>query len=160
MYMHISDYLYIIEYRTKTRLLKPSKIYLHNNLSLPIYSTQPVRLSTTQIATILLDENEHSLLTCSSVPTCVEINAVFVVDLAFLRCIRDLYCDDMGSWKSNGKYSCVLEVTDDGFVNLMTDDTPFTHSMYRLKKKYFKHGTAPDLRKTVVLMEGLCVYND
>ena len=65
----------------------------------------------------------------------------------------------MGSWKSNGTYSCVVEVSADGNATtvVLYDEESLSKTMYKMKKRYFKHGTSKDLKKIVVLMEGMCV---
>ena len=137
--------------------VKPT--YLHDNVCVPIFSRQSTRCTTKEIVNALLDPNDEQSLNCCTIPTCVEINSVFVIDTVSLRSIKDIYCDDMGSWKSNGTYSCVVEVSADGDATtvVLYDEESLSKTMYKMKKRYFKHGTSKDLKKIVVLMQGMCV---
>ena len=58
----------------------------------------------------------------------VEINSVFVMDVTSLQNVKDIYCDDMGSWKSNETYSTVIEVDADGDVTTVVLDDKKIHS--------------------------------
>ena len=40
---------------------------------------------------------------------------------------------------------------------VLYDEESLSKTMYKMKKRYFKHGTSKDLKKIVVLMEGMCV---
>ena len=93
--------------------------FYHDNPKLPVYSYHPLRLDTQEIVATLLDGDLDEGMLCSVQPTNVESNVVFVVDLGKLEAAKDLYCDDMGSWKHNGVYHCWLEVDANGFVTSM-----------------------------------------
>jgi len=47
----------------------------------------------------------------------VEQNQLFVVDLRCLEKPKDVMCDDMGSWVSNGDYTAWVVVDEDGAVD-------------------------------------------
>ena len=68
---------------------------------------------------------------------------------------KDLYCDDMGSWKHRGVHHSWVEVDDLGFVTsngkLKPSSAP---NVYRLTKKYFTHKTSRDLKKTIAFLGG------
>ena len=78
--------------------------FYHGNNKLPVYSRCPTRLDTHELVTILLDPDLKKEKICETQPVSVEHNAVFVIDLSALECVKDLNCDDMGSWQSNGVY--------------------------------------------------------
>ena len=80
---------------------------------------------------------------------------MFVVKLSSLKHKKDIYCDDMGSWKSNGHYTSIVDVDAGGDISCVSStEVNLTTNMYIIKKKYFKHGTSKDLKKTVVILEG------
>lgn len=72
--------------------------FYHGNPKLPVYSHTSVRLDTQDIVNTLLDPELKDEMICSMQPINVKSNAVFVVNLAKLESVKDLYCDDMGSW--------------------------------------------------------------
>ena len=91
----------------------------------------------------LLDNELEESMMRSVQPTGVENNVVFAVDLGKLETTKDLYYDNMGSWKHNGIHHSWVEVDDLGFVTsygkLKPPSTP------RLTKEYFTHKTSRDL---------------
>ena len=103
----------------------------------------------------LLDNELKDSMMCSVQPTNVENNVVFVVDLGKLETTKDLYCDDMGSWKHNGVHHLWVEVDDLGFVTSHGKlKPPSAANVYRLTKKYFTHKTSHDLKKTTAFLGG------
>ena len=82
-------------------------------------------------------------------PVNVEHNAVFIVDLGKLNNVKDLYCDDMGSWQYNEVYHSWLTVNDIGFLSTLGKQKPseVTSDMYYITKKYLVHRTSSDLKK-------------
>ncbi len=136
--------------------------YLHGNRLIPIYSTQSTRLTTQEIVNILLNPNLDDAVVCHMQPICIEQNSVFVVNVSSLKHLKDIYCDDMGSWKSYGSYKSLINVDSEGDVTTIItdeeDEIPSTISTYEIKKRYFRHGTASDLKKNVILLEGKFSY--
>ena len=47
----------------------------------------------------LLDPELDDDSVCSMQPMNVEHNAVFIVNLGKLKSLKDIYCDDMGTWQ-------------------------------------------------------------
>ena len=116
--------------------------FYHNNPNLPVYSYHSSRLDTQEIVTTLLDNELCDGMLCSVQPSNVENNVVFVIDLGKLKMSRDVYCDDMGSWKHNGVYHSWVEVDDIGFVTSHGKSKPApAANVYRVSKKYFTHKT-------------------
>ena len=87
----------------------------------------------------------------------VEHNSTFIVDLLQLGSSKDIYVDDMGSWKYNGVYRTWVSVESDGFMisrgkskSAKCED----ELLYHLDKKYFVNKTSTDLKKTIVFISG------
>ena len=115
-------------------------------------------MTTQEIFNIALDPNLDDDVVCQMQPICVEQNSVFVINLSFLKHFKEIHCDDKGSWKSYGSYKSVVNVDSEGAITtLITDEMmtfPYMISTYEIKKCYFRHATAADLKKTVILLEG------
>ena len=61
-----------------------------------------------------------------------------MVDLGKLETTKDLYYDDMGSWKHNGVHHSWVEVDNLGFVTSHGKlKPPLAANIYCLTKKYF-----------------------
>ena len=78
--------------------LAPDDDFYNGNRKLSVYSCCTVRLDTQELVTILLDPDLKQEKICKTQPVVVEHNTVFIVDLSALECVKDLNCDDMGSW--------------------------------------------------------------
>ena len=131
--------------------------FYHPNL--PAYSRQSTRYDTQEIVSILLDPHMKDDRVCKTQVTCVEHNATFVVDLSCLATPKDMYVDDMGSWKYNGVYRAWVTVDSNGFVSSHGTCKPTVRdsaSLFYICKKYFVHKTSSDLKKTVALLSGKC----
>ena len=115
-----------------------------------------MRLDTHNIVNAVLDPELKEDKVCSMQPIDVENNAVFIVDLGKLGTLKDLYCDDMGSWQYNGVYRTWLEVDDAGYVATLGKQKPSQSSpnIYYITKKYFVHKSSSDLKKTVAILTG------
>ena len=94
----------------------------HDNSKLPVYSRTSARMDAHDIVNALLDPELEESKVCSMHPVNTENNAVFIVDLGMLKSVKDLYCDDMGSWQYNGVYHLWLEVDETGFVSTLGKD--------------------------------------
>lgn len=131
--------------------------FYHGNSNLPVYSRCTTRLDTQDLVTILLDPDLKQEKICKTQPVVVEHNAVFVVDLSALECVKDLNCDDMGSWQSNGVYRAWINVDSNGFVSSHGKSKPIksSASVYLITKKYYVHKTSKDLKKTFVFLSGM-----
>ena len=130
--------------------------FYHGNNKLPVYSRCPTRLDTHELVTILLDPDLKKEKICETQPVSVEHNAVFVIDLSALECVKDLNCDDMGSWQSNGVCQAWVHVDSNGFVTSHGKFKPTKSSsgVYLITKKYYVHKTSKDLKKTIVFLSG------
>lgn len=129
-----------------------SEDHYHGNKKLPVYLRQSRRLDTQDMAGILLEPNMDEQMLCSIQPLNVEHNTVFVIDLSKLKRTKDIFCDDMGSWKYNGVFVVWVDVAENGFTTTCTYGKikpAGAKNMYRLTKKYFVHKTSRDLKKTV-----------
>ena len=94
--------------------VEPVDFYRPN---LPTYSRKSTRYDTQEIVSILLDPDMKGDRVCKTQVTCVEHNATFIVDLSCLGTIKDMFVDDMGSWKYNGVYRAWVTVDSNGFVS-------------------------------------------
>ena len=135
---------------------RESKFY-NGNTKLPVYSVQASRYDTQEMVMILLDPDLDSDLVCKTQPVNIEQNATFIVNLSELNNPKDIYVDDMGSWKYNGVYRTWITVEEDGFVVFQGKkqpvDTP-DGSLYHIVKKYFHHKTSSDFKKTIAFLSG------
>ena len=114
-------------------------------------------MDTQEIVNAILDPELDESTVCSIQPLHVQHNVVFVVNLAKLGNVKDLYCDDMGSWRCNGVYRSWLKVNDIGFVTCYGKSKPVAGSdTYNMTRKYFLHKTSKDLKKTVAFLSGKC----
>lgn len=110
-------------------------------------------MDTQEIINALLDPDLDASTVCSIQPLHVEHNVVFVVDLATLGSIKDIYCDSMGSWRCNGVYHSWMEVDEIGFVTSHgKSKPPAASNVYNMTRKYFLHKTSVDLKKTVAFL--------
>ena len=138
----------------------PNEDYYHDNPSLPVFSRQSPRFDTQEMLSILLDPNLKDERICKTQPVNVEHNSTFIVDLLQLGSSKDIYVDDMGSWKYNGVYRTWVSVESDGFMISHGKSKPAKcedESLYHLVKKYFVHKTSTDLKKTIVFISGKLV---
>ena len=128
----------------------------HDNPKLPVYCRTADRLDTRDIVNALLDPELEDSKVCSMQPVNVESNAVFIVDLGKLKSMKDLYCDDMGSWQYNGVYHTWLEVDELGFISTLGKQKPLQPApdTYYITKKYFVHKSSSDLKKIVAILSG------
>ena len=113
--------------------------------------------SAAHCAQIILNDAEEDML-CQMQPTCVNKNVLLVVDLEKLRDPKDVTCDDMGSWRSNGTHSVYLTKSLSGVISTVSlkqaKKGKVIGSMYKLIKRYYYHKTAKDLNKTIFSLQG------
>lgn len=104
----------------------------------------------------MLDPNLDASTVCSIQPLHVQHNSVFIVNLAKLSSVKDLYCDAMGAWRCNGVYHSWLKVDDSRFVTSYGKSKPAAaaSNVYNMTRKYFLHKTSRDLKKTVAFLSG------
>ena len=107
---------------------------------------------------MLLDPNLDNDRVCTRQPISVEQNRLFVVDLRCLEKPKDVMCDDMGSWVSNGDYTAWVVVDEDGAVDTVRSLTkPATEGMYFVRRKYYTLKGCPDFNRIVFFVEGMCM---
>ena len=85
---------------------------------------------------------------------------LFIVDLEKLRDPKNVTCDDMGSWHSNGAHSVYLTKNQSGVVSIIplkqVRKGKVKDEMYKMIKRYYYHKAARDLNKTIFLIQGNC----
>ena len=66
--------------------------------------------STSNLVSILLGHGINDETICQTVPKCVDVNAIFLVNTSEFSNLDDVKCDDNGSWINNGvrKLYCTL----------------------------------------------------
>jgi len=80
---------------------------------------------------------------------------VFVVDLTRLDKPEDIRADDIGSWTCNGKCCSWCVVDEDGKVtDVFVRNKHKSNSTYCLVKRYYKHATAGDFKRTIAELYG------
>ena len=121
--------------------------FYEGNKQLPVYSRPKTRSTTKQVVNIILQPNLSNKAICTMQPTCVQHNTLFIVNLSCLKSVKDLGCDDLGTWKAYGKYSSNLTVNEDGDVSLHRDN-PGTCDTYEIVKRYFQHQSSKDFTRT------------
>lgn len=152
-----SDYGFIL---SKSRI-KPeigcTAVKLHDMKGLPIYAQPTKMLSIQDVVGILLSSKLEDSSICSKVPFCVEIDAVFVIDLNKLSSPNDVTCDDMGVWTWGGSKKRWVLVEDDGFMAFLKEsDQPGTNSShYLVWKRYYSLKSSPDVKKMIIILEGI-----
>lgn len=122
-----------------------------------MYDTPQERIDTESAAQIILNDTEEDML-CKMQPTCVNKNVLFVVDLEKLRDPKDITCDDMGSWRSNGTHPAYLTKNQSGVISTVSlkqvKKGKVIGSLYKMIKRYYYHKTAKDLNKTIFTIQG------
>ena len=85
-------------------------------------------------------------------------NVLFVVDLEKLRDPKDITCDNMGFWRSNGTHPVYLTNNQSGVISIIllkqASKGKVKGDMYKMIKRYYYHKTARDLNKTIFLIQG------
>lgn len=81
---------------------------------------------------------EKKPITCSKVPTNVSHNTLFIVDTWKLNDFWDIKCDDMGSWKNNGR------------KRSKTGVPGMAHDVYR---QFYSNSTVPSVKKSLVYLQ-------
>ena len=70
---------------------------------------------------------------------------------------KDIYVDDMGSWKYNGVYRTWITVEEDGFMTFQGKNPPANTPdgfLYHIVKEYFTHKSSSDFKKTIAFLSG------
>ena len=103
---------------------------------------------------MLLDKHLpfNRIATCQ--PVGVQDNLVFVIDLSKLEKPEDIRADDLGSWTCNGK-RCVQCIVHNGEVSeILPGSKSGACSTYCLVKRYYKHATSGDFKRTIAEIYG------
>ena len=127
---------------------------MHGNLNTPIYDCTSKHYSAQSIVEVLLDKRLPVSKIATSQPVSIQENLVFVVDLSKLEKPEDIRADDLGSWTCNGT-RCLQCVVDDGVVSeILSESKVRTGNTYCLVKRYYKHATAGDFKRTIAEIYG------
>ena len=74
-----------------------------------------------------------------------------MVDLSHLEKPEDLRADDLGSWLCNGKKCVRCTVQDGQILEIFSGSSGNT---YLLIRRYYKHATSGDFRRTIAEVYG------
>ena len=87
------------------------------------------------------------------VPTYINENVCFIVDLDQFENRDDVLSDDMGIWKNNGVDTTYVRVSfsENSVVNVEKCSPPGSHSV---KRVYRTHGTDKSLKKLTAFITG------
>ena len=124
---------------------------LHNKEELPIYTTADKMLSTQECMGVLLNSKLDMKRVGTKVPFAINVNSVFVIGLNKLNSTKDVFCDDMGVWKWGGSYRKWCLVGED---ETLESKSP-TRMCYRIWKHYYALQSNPDIRRMIVMLEGI-----
>jgi len=127
---------------------------LHGNVNLPVYTHTEQHYTTKEIVEILLDKNIPCSRIATSQPTCVEDNFIFIVDISKLDKPEDIRADDLGSWTCTGTRRPQCSVDEQGFVIDIITEEKSRRDMFTLIKRYYRHSTAGDYKKTIAEIYG------
>ena len=132
---------------------------LHDKKGLPIYSRDSKLWSTRKCFSSLLNSNLDNSKVCIIVPFSVDINSVFIVDLNQLGSNKDIFCDDMGVWQWSGSYRKWCKTNEKGDVAILEgkSDAEDSQFCYCIWKRYYCLKSNPDIKRMVVMMEGMLV---
>ena len=118
-------------------------------------------MTTTDIIETLLDPDLDRNVVATTQPVGVESNAVFIVDLKYLKHTKDIMCDELGSWKNNGCHNTWVIVDANGIAETCGKVKPNVASdgsvPYRVCKKYYVNKASQDFRRMIVFLEGMHV---
>ena len=91
----------------------------------------------------------------TSQPTSVKDNLVFIVDISKLDRPEDVRAEDLGSWTCNGKRRLQCTVDDQGRVmDIYSQYKPRKRQVFTLVKRYYRHATAGDYKRTIAEIYG------
>ena len=90
--LYCYSYLHFVVFSaTKRALFQKNPIFWNGNCKLPVYSNPRERITTEIAVRIILEEDFEESMLCQMQPTCVDKNAVFVVDLQMLSNPKDYH---------------------------------------------------------------------
>ena len=102
--------LYFFHRTSLLSLRETTDDFYHSNYRLPVFSRQSSRFDTQEILSFLLDPELKEDCICKTQLVNVEHNSTFIVDLSLLGSPKDIYVDDMGSWKYNRLYQQIVQI--------------------------------------------------
>ena len=144
----------------RERVEPRSKIIELHAENVPIFSRQKKHLTTSDIVEMLLDPDLDRNLVVTTQPVGVECNAIFIVDLKFLKHTKDITCDELGSWKNSGCHNTWVIVDAHGIAEtcgkVKPDSVGEGRVPYKVCKKYYVNKASPDFRRMIVFLEGAC----
>ena len=148
----------LIFYTFRERVEPRSKVIELHTENLPIFSRQKKHLTTTEIVEVLLDPDLDRNVVATTQPVGVESNAVFIVDLKYLKLTKDITCDELGAWKNNGyHFTCVI-VNTHGIAGKVKPEVASDSGVpYRVCKRYYVNKGSPDFRQMIVFLEDICI---
>ena len=101
-----------------------------------------------------MDVNLSTIRIATKQPVSVQENLVFIVDLSHLEKPEDVRADDLGSWVCNGKRTMRCVVEDGCVLDVIPGFSAPSRQTILLVKRYYKHATAGDFRKTIAEIYG------
>ena len=130
--------------------------YLNGNLSIPIFEETVDHYTAKGITEILLDKTVPLSKIATLQPVCVQDNCVFIVDISKLDKSEDIRADDLESWECNGKRCLYCSVDNEGYIVEVSKSKPSEggYQTYTLIRRYYKHATASDYKKTIAEIYG------
>ena len=121
-------------------------------------------MSTTEIIETLLDPDLDRNVVATTQPVGVENNAIFIVDLKYLKHTKDIMCDELGSWRNNGCPSIWVIVDAHGIAETRGKVKPSIAGdgsvPYKVCKRYYVNKASPDFRQMIVFLEGTCMQEE
>ena len=141
-------------------LIRETK-YLNGNPEIPVYEETPNHYTAKEIVETLLDKTIPLTKITTTQPVSCQDNFTFVVDISKLDKPKDIRCDDLGSWECNGKRCSYCSVDDDGYVVSISTTKPVqdAYHIYALVRRYYRHTTAGDYKKTIAEIYGQHLSN-
>ena len=117
--------------------------------------------STSNLVSILLGHGINDETICQTVPKCVDVNAIFLVNTSEFSNLDDVKCDDNGSWINNGVRQLYLSVTNEADQKLLKVTTiqrggkPPEEKHWCLIRTYFLCKASKDFKKMIVSLQGM-----
>lgn len=134
--------------------------YLNGRQDVPIYCFQKRRPTTTEAVGIILNPDLDRERVCTSQPTCINKDSVFIVDLKQLKHPSDVLCDDMGTWICNGCRHTWITVDEDGELEFFNKKRPKDReNCYKVIRKYYNHKGSTDFHRMALFLEGMLLLS-
>ena len=115
--------------------------------------SQKRRPTTSEAVGKILDRDLDRGHVCTSQPTCISKNCVFIVDLKELNYPSDILCDDMATWVCNGCRRTWICVDKDGEVEFFDKNKPKNReNCYKVVRKYYNHKGNTDFHQMALFL--------